>query len=127
MKKVSPRKKRLSSKKILEITLASETACTLNRRCENVVIEAVIIAKLELCDIERDVLCTDIVERADDTALEDAPKTLNRLGVDRTDNVLAARVVNGFVRKILVEALVANPLSVQSKLTLCETASFTKA
>jgi hypothetical protein len=64
------------------------------------------------------------VETADGTALEDASETLNRLSVHRTDNVLALRMVNGGVREILVEALISNPLS---KLTLFETASFTKA
>jgi hypothetical protein len=66
--------------------LASSHA--LNRRSENVIVEAVIIPKLELSDIERQILCTDFVERADDTALEDAPKAFNRLSVHRTDNVL---------------------------------------
>src|SRR5258706_2962699 len=36
-----------------------------NRRSENVVIKAVIIPKLKLCDIQREVFCADFVERAD--------------------------------------------------------------
>jgi transposase-like protein len=59
-----------------------ENLNSLNRRSENVVIKAVIIAELELSDIEREILGADLVERADDTALEDAPKALNRLSVD---------------------------------------------
>jgi hypothetical protein len=83
---------------------------SLNRRSENVVIEAVIIAELKLCDIQREVFCTDFVERTDDTALENAPKSFNRLGVNRADNVLALGMVNGRVGVVLVETLVANPL-----------------
>jgi hypothetical protein len=52
----------------------------LNRRAQNVIIEAVIIAELKFSNIERHILAADLVERADDTALEDAPKALNRLG-----------------------------------------------
>jgi transposase-like protein len=51
-----------------------ENLNSLNRRSENVVIKAVIIAELELSDIEREILGADLVERADDPALEDAPK-----------------------------------------------------
>jgi hypothetical protein len=39
---------------------------------ENVVIEAVIIPELKLCDIQREVFGTDFVERAG--ALEDVPE-----------------------------------------------------
>jgi hypothetical protein len=47
-----------------------------DRRAENVVIEAVIVAELEFGDIGK-VLGTDLVERANDTALEDAPEAFN--------------------------------------------------
>jgi len=50
------------------------------------------------------------VERADDPALENAPEALNRLGMHHTNHVLAACVVNGRVREVLVEAFVTNPL-----------------
>jgi hypothetical protein len=47
---------------------------------------------------------------ANDPALEDAPETLNRLGVDSADNVLVLGMVNGRVWIVFVETLVANPL-----------------
>jgi hypothetical protein len=58
-----------------------------------------LLPELEFSDIERKVLCTAFVERADDTALEDSP--LNRWGVNRADNVLVLGVVNGGMREIL--------------------------
>ena len=45
-----------------------------NRRAENVSVLAVIIAELELGDIERHVLAADLVERTDDAALENLQK-----------------------------------------------------
>jgi hypothetical protein len=45
---------------------------TLNSRSKNVSIEAIIIAEFKFCDQQRHVLA-DLVERADDAALEDAP------------------------------------------------------
>jgi hypothetical protein len=47
----------------------------------NVVVKAAIIAELEFSDIERETFGADLVERADDTALEDARKAFNRLSV----------------------------------------------
>jgi hypothetical protein len=45
-----------------------------NRRSENVVIEAVVVAELKFGDVERHIFGADLVERADDAALEDAPE-----------------------------------------------------
>ena len=44
----------------------------LNRPSENVIIEAVIVAELELSDIERRALGADFVKRVDDAAFENA-------------------------------------------------------
>ena len=42
------------------------------------------------------------------TTLEDQPEAFDRLGVDRTDDVLALGMVNGRVRIFLVEFLVTH-------------------
>src|SRR5665213_1389488 len=63
-----------------------EISCALNRRSENVVLEAVIIAELRFSDIERQVLAADFMERTNNAALEYVPKAFNRLGVRGTDN-----------------------------------------
>jgi hypothetical protein len=49
-------------------TLCLPNSASLNRRSENVVVKAVVIPKLKLCDIQREVFRSDFVERADDTA-----------------------------------------------------------
>ena len=86
------------------------TSASLNRRAKNVVIEAVVIAELEFRDVQRHILAADLVERADDAALEDAPKTFNRLGMHCANNILVLGVVNRFMREFHAEMLVANPL-----------------
>lgn len=75
---------------------------SLNRRCENVIIEAVVIAELKFRDVQRHVLGADLVERANDTALEDRPKAFNRLRVDRADNILMFGMVNSRMRILLM-------------------------
>src|ERR1700674_3959345 len=50
---------------------------------------------------------THLVEGADHAALEDRPKTLDRVCTDCADNVLTFGVVNGGVRKFLPKMLVA--------------------
>jgi hypothetical protein len=52
------------------------------------------IAELELGYIERHVFAADLVERADHTAFEDRPETLNRLSVNSANHVLPFGVVN---------------------------------
>jgi len=56
------------------------------------------------------ILFANIVEGANDPALEDTPKALNRLGVNRSYDVLMFGMVNCAVREAKAEVLVANPL-----------------
>jgi len=51
------------------------------------------------------------VEGADDTALDNAPKAFNRIGVDRADNILPLCMVDsGVWIASLAKPLIANPL-----------------
>ena len=56
---------------------------------KNVFVLPVVVAELKLRDIQRQVLGADLVEGADHAALEDRPETLNRVRVDRADDVRA--------------------------------------
>ncbi len=85
-------------------------SASFNRRSENVIVHPVVIAELEFCDVQRQILGADLVERADDTALKDAPETFNRLGVNGTDDVLSLRMIDGRVREFYAQLIVANPL-----------------
>lgn len=98
-----------------------------NRCFEDVRVEAVIVAELELGDVQRHVLAADLMERSDDAALDDRPETFNRLGVNCADHVLLFGMIDEGVRIFLIEVFVADPLIRASRLTLCETASCTKA
>ncbi len=60
-----------------------------NSVAKNVFVTPVVVPKLELGDVERQILCADLVERANNAPLKDRPKAFNRVGVDRADNVLA--------------------------------------
>ena len=71
-------------------------ACT-NRRPEDVVIQAVVIPELELCDIEREVFGAHLVEGSDHPSLHERPEAFDGLSVDRADDVLATRVIDGAV------------------------------
>ena len=66
-----------------------------DRHAEDVIVLAVVVPELELRDVQRQILGADLVERADDPALEDRPEAFNRVRVDRTDNILAGRVIDG--------------------------------
>ena len=77
---------------------------------EDVLVLAVVVPELELGDVERHVLGADLVERADNATFEDRPEALNRVGVDRADDVLALGVIDDLVRILGVEAAITYPL-----------------
>jgi hypothetical protein len=89
-------------------TATTFASASRNRRSENVRVLAIVIAELELCNIEGKIFAADLVIAADHAALEDRPKALNRVGVNCANNVLTGSVIDDLVlRKPLVEVLVA--------------------
>ena len=88
-----------------------EISTSFYRRFKDVRIMPVIIAKLELGNIERKVLSADLVEGADAAALDERREALNRVGVNGANSVFALAMIDGRVLRIfLVQALVARPL-----------------
>jgi hypothetical protein len=75
-----------------------------NRRSKDVRILSIVVAELKFRDIQRHVFGTHLVECAHHTALEDRPKALNRLCVNRTDDVLALGVVAAAITAELVRS-----------------------
>ena len=65
----------------------------LNRRTENVIVEAIIIPELKLCNVKMQISFADVVECPHDAALEDAPEAFNCVGVHRPNNLLMPRMV----------------------------------
>jgi hypothetical protein len=83
---------------------------SLDRRSENIRVLPVIVAELELGDIERHIFAAHFVECANDATLEDRPKTFDSLGVDCADDILASGMVNDAMRIFAVKPFVAAPL-----------------
>ena len=65
------------------------------RRPEHIGVAAVVVPELKFGDVERQIFCAHLVERADHAALEDAPKAFNRVRVNCADNVLLVTVLHG--------------------------------
>jgi pimeloyl-ACP methyl ester carboxylesterase len=95
----------LASKRPLKMTLALR-----DRRAKNILIHPVVIAELELSNIQWHVFLADLVESSDNAALKDRPEAFDGLGVNRADNVLPLGVVDNGVRVFLAELVVAFPL-----------------
>src|SRR5271165_2093161 len=81
-------------------------SASLDRRSEDVFVEAIVIPQLEFCKIERKIFSADLMEAAHDAALQDRPEALDCVRVDSADNVLPLAVVNEFVWETTVEAAV---------------------
>ena len=75
----------------------AEPLASLNRRSENIFVHPVVVPELKFRDVQRHIFGADFVKAANNTALEDAPKALNRIGVNRADDVLAGAVADCFV------------------------------
>lgn len=85
-------------------------SASFDRFSEDIRVLAVVIAELEFRDVEREIFGADFVERADDTALDEGPEALNRVRVNRSDNVLPHRMLDDGVRVFLVQTVVTAPL-----------------
>ena len=70
----------------------------------------VVVAELELRDIEREIFRADLVEGADNATLNERPEALDGFGVNRTNDVLADGVINDSVRVFLIKPVITDPL-----------------
>ena len=84
----------------------SKILASLNSCSEYIAIKAVIVAELEFSDIERQIFLADLVVAANDPALDDAPEALNRIGVNRADNVLARAVIDDAMLVLVAETAI---------------------
>ena len=62
------------------------SAC-LDRCAEDVRIQALVIAKLKLVDVEMEILLADLMERADDPAFHDGPEAFDGVGMNRSADI----------------------------------------
>src|SRR5277367_2120958 len=83
----------------------------MNCGAEDIGIFAIAVSELKLSHVQMQILFADLVKRADDTALQDRPKTLDGLRMNRAVNVLVRSMVNDAMRiPLLGEAIVARPV-----------------
>jgi hypothetical protein len=88
-----------------------------NSRPEDVRVFAMIVAKLKFRYVPRHVFLTDLVERADHTALDDRPETLKSVRVNGSDNVLMRGMAHGPVW--VVSVLLIPPLKGEGAEAAC--------
>lgn len=67
---------------------------------EDVGVVAIVVAELELRDVQRHVFRAHLVERADDAALEDRPEAFNRVGVKQDLQIAYAKLLNENARLV---------------------------
>lgn len=85
------------------------SAC-LDRCTEDVSIQALIIPKFKLVNVEMQILLADLVERANDPALHDGPKAFDGIGMNSPDDVLPPCMIDDLVRILFIQLPVAHPL-----------------
>jgi hypothetical protein len=94
---------------LAETVTSDHASAACYRASKHVRVHPIVVAELKFRDVQRHVFGGHLVERADHAALKDAPKALNRVRVNRADNVLISLVVNLLVRKLAKVIAVARP------------------
>src|SRR5258706_15626714 len=95
------------TKSTSQIAIAQTLSNAPNCFCENVIVQPVVIAKLELSNVERQILAADLVIGADHTALNQRPETFNRIRVQRADDVLASGMMDSAMRVFVIQSQIA--------------------
>jgi hypothetical protein len=83
---------------LAETVTSDHASAACYRRSKHVRVHAIVVPELKLRDVKRHIFGAHLVERADHAALEDRPETLNRVRVNRADNVLLGVVIHLGVR-----------------------------
>src|SRR5206468_6138718 len=91
----------------LELMLVSAVLTRPYSRAEDIRIVAIVVAELELVDVERKVLVTHLVERADDAALYQRPKAFDGLRMDAAMHVLTIPVIYHAVREMAIKVVIS--------------------
>jgi hypothetical protein len=76
-------------------------------RAEDVRVAPIVIAKFEFRNIERQIFAAHLVISPNDAALDERPKALNRVGVNRADNMLADGVIDRLMRETVLQSHIA--------------------
>jgi hypothetical protein len=75
---------------------------------EDIGIVAIVVAELKLREIEREIFFAYVVERADDSALQQRPERFKIVGMHFAAHVLARFVIHVLVRECLIQLLIAS-------------------
>ncbi len=105
---IAPAPVRWHRSPLAETDASDHASAACYRLIKNGGIVPIVISELKLGDVQRHVLGADFVEHADHAAFEDRPEALNRVRVNRADDVFVSRVPYDFVlRKFAVQGVVS--------------------
>jgi hypothetical protein len=68
--------------RLAETDASDHASAACYRFLKHVGIEAIVVTELKFRDVQRHIFCAHLVESANNAALEQRPKAVNRVGVD---------------------------------------------
>ena len=86
------------------------TSATRYEQSERIVYVSCVVTELEFIDVQRQIGSADLVEIADDAALDERPETFDVLSMNRTDDIVAFGVVDDFMRIAWRQTAITKPL-----------------
>ena len=75
----------------------------LYRCAEDVRIQALVVPKLKLVDVEMQIFLADLMKCPNDAAFHDGPEAFDAVGMYRANDILALRVIDDLVRILLAQ------------------------
>ena len=70
---------------------------------EDVDVAPIVVSKLKLTDVQRQIFAADLVEAPHNAALNQRPEAVDRLRMDRADDMLTSTVIDDRVREVFVK------------------------
>ena len=104
---IAPIQSRWQRSQLAETVASDRASAACYRGSENIDVLAVVVPELKFRDVQRQIFAAYLVIGADNTALKNAPKTFNRVGVDRADNVITAALADDLVRVGAIKETIA--------------------
>jgi len=103
---------------VAEVPASGDASASCYNFAEHVPVLAVVMAKLKLREVERQILFADVVIRPDDSALEQRPERFDVIGMNFATHVFERLVIHGLMRECLIECLITRALVSRDQINL---------
>lgn len=74
---------------------------SLNSCSKYICVLPIVVSELKFSNVKTQIFLADFMECSDNATLQDRPKTFNRIGMNRANDMLADSVIDGLTRETM--------------------------